>query len=96
MTATKEKEALINNIQFAYRNNDFPVVTPEELMRYITSVHFLENVLSFSKTAVLIIEYKTWSYVYASANTKKVIGYDAEEFLKGGLLLPYQVYTRSR
>ena len=78
------KTLLINNIALTYKNEDSPLLTPFEIKQYIESAKFFEDVLTFHKTGILIIEYRSWFYLYGSSNIKDIAGYSASDALKYG------------
>src|SRR4051812_4393417 len=75
---------VIDQVSFAYRGAKPNQISEAEIKTYIQSVGFLEDVLHFSKTAFLVIEYEKWSYLYASLNTHEVLGWQPELLLEGG------------
>jgi len=80
----KREELAINSIGQSYRTGTAAGISDEEVKQYVHSVEFLEDILRFSKTAFLVIEFKTWSYVYCSNNAQEVIGHSPEELMIGG------------
>lgn len=78
------KSLHINNIADNYKNEGSSLLTPSEINQYIKSAAFFENVLTFHKTGILIIEYRTWSYLYCSSNIKDIAGYSSSNALKYG------------
>lgn len=78
------RSELIDSIHFSYRDERYPKLTRQEMERYVQSASFLEDTLLLSRTGILIIEYKTWTYQYCSANATDIVGYTAEEILEKG------------
>ena len=78
------KTLLINNIALTYKNESSSLLTPSEIKQYIQSAAFFEDVLTFHKTAIFIIEYRTWSYLYCSSNISDIAGYSSSDALKYG------------
>lgn len=78
------KDISINHLLAKYQNDSRTTISKGELEEYIRSVNFLEDVLSSSKTAILVVEYETMKYLFCSSSIQKICGYSADEFMKGG------------
>jgi DNA-binding CsgD family transcriptional regulator/PAS domain-containing protein len=80
-----ERDEIIKTIARAYqRPYADQLISQKEILDYIKSVHFLEDILQFSRTAFLVVECKRWEYLYCSGNAKDVMGWEADEFMQGG------------
>lgn len=74
----------IIKIANAYQKSGHSNIAEEEIRKYVQSAEFLEDILHFSRTAYIIIDCKQWKYLYCSANAAEVLGWETEEFMKGG------------
>ena len=74
----------ILNVIGLYRNESKHVISSEEVSQYVHSVQLLEDILKFSKTCFFIVEYSNLGYLYCSPNVEEVLGYESEDYLKGG------------
>jgi DNA-binding CsgD family transcriptional regulator/PAS domain-containing protein len=78
------KDDIISTIATAYRKPYHGNIIREDIIRYIHSAEFLADILHFSRTAFLVIDCKRWQYLYCSANAMEVMGWEAEELMRGG------------
>lgn len=80
-----QKDDIIKAIGLAYQkpySNEG--MCEQEVQQYIRSIDFLEDVLQFTRTAFLVIDCKRWDYVYCSSNANEVLGWEPDDFMKGG------------
>jgi DNA-binding CsgD family transcriptional regulator len=77
-------EHIIRAIASAYGPGKSERISKEDITEYIRSVDFLEDILSFSRTAFIVVEFNPWSYLYCSANVLEVLGHTPEQFMAGG------------
>lgn len=59
-------------------------ISQEELRNYIDSVSFFHDVLHFSRTVILIVEYQTMNYLFCSSNSREIMGLSPEEVMQKG------------
>src|SRR5947207_2723473 len=65
-------EHIIQAIASAYGPGKSERISKEEINEYVKSIDFLEDILSFSRTAFIVVEFNPWSYLYCSNNTLEV------------------------
>src|SRR6478609_590795 len=78
---------VINEIMSPYRVETSAGITDEVIKDYVRSFGFMEDVLHFSKTAFVIVEYENLSYIHVSSNTMEVLGWPTKKFKDGGPVL---------
>lgn len=78
------KDEIIKDLLAKYQNESSVTISKQELAEYIRSVNFLEDVLSSSKTAILIVEYETMKYLFCSSGIQKICGYSPDVLMECG------------
>jgi DNA-binding CsgD family transcriptional regulator len=78
------KSKLINNLRLVYTNDRYPHITSKEVETYVRSSDLLSDALQLDKTGIIIIDYKTWKYIYCSSNIEQLFGSPVNDLLESG------------
>ncbi len=83
--------SFLNHLEKLYYQSQ--IVEIEEVMERISSIRYQSSLFPFSPAVFYVIDYSQHQYLMLTDSIKSIIGYDAREFLEGGISRLIDVYN---